>query len=104
MYSCAKKRLRFLVAHKKKEGEIKFYFRPIKPRGISMLFYCLKDGDQQLTNDLCGIETNRICLFCLPFVWSIKKEEHDVLQIAVIQLGNSDKKDNVFLIKNEMWQ
>jgi hypothetical protein len=31
-----------------------------------MLFYCLKDGDQQLTNDLCGIETNRICLFRLP--------------------------------------
>jgi hypothetical protein len=33
------------------------------------------------------------------FVWSIKKEEHDVLQIAVIQLGNSDKKDNVFFDK-----
>jgi hypothetical protein len=32
-------------------------------------------------------------------VWSIKKEEHDVLQIAVIQLGNSDKKDNVFFDK-----
>jgi hypothetical protein len=34
-------------------------------------------------------------------VWSIKKEEHDVFQIAMIQLGNSDKKDNVFFFDKQ---